>query len=361
MRWLWQTGILTLLLSATVASAEANKLESQTELCRDLFVKAELRIAACSWLLQSGKLGPKPLYHTLLNRGYAFEETGQYDRAIQDYDHVIRLKPNDAKAFYNRGNAYESKKLYDRAILDFDQAIRLKPGDAFTLSARGATYVGKGLYDRAIEDFDQVIRLSPDDSASYAMRGNAYGLKAQYDRAIQDFNRAIDLNPNEALSFLSRGLAHKDKNKFDQAIQDFDQAIQLKSDFAQAFYYRGTAFIGKKLFDRAIQDFERAIDLDANDAVAFNDLAWLQATSIEARFRNGRRAVSLAKKAMSLVNSPDHRDTLAAAYAEAGQFSDAVVEQKRAIEMLRTQGRIDEIAEYQNRHNLYLSGQPFRK
>lgn len=361
MRWIWHAGILTLVLSATAASAAANKLESQTELCEDLFAKAKLRIAACSWLLQSGNLEPNPLYHTLLNRGYAFEETGQYDHAIQDYDQVIRLKPNDAKALYNRGHAYYTQKLYDRAIQDFDQVIRLKPDDTFAFSARGAAYVRKDMYARAIEDFDQAIRLAPNDANSYAMRGSAYGLKAQYELAIQDLNRAIDLNPNEALNFLSRGLIHKDKNKFDQAIQDFDQAIQLKSGFAQAFYYRGTAFIGKKLFDRAIQDFERAIDLDANDAVVFNDLAWLQATSIEARFRDGRRAVSLAKKAISLVNSPDHRDTLAAAHAEAGQFSDAVVEQKRALEMLRAQGRIDEIAEYQNRLNLYLSGQPFRK
>ena len=54
-------------------------------------------------------------------------------------------------------------------------------------------------------------------------------------------------------------------------------------------------------------------------------------------------------------------DTLASAHAEAGQFDNAVAEQERAMEMLRTAGRDDEIADFQNRLDLYRYGQPYRE
>ncbi len=62
-----------------------------------------------------------------------------------------------------------------------------------------------------------------------------------------------------------------------------------------------------------------------------------------------------------LNDEPNYRDTFAAAYAEAGQFDNAVAEQERAIEMLRTAGRDDEVSDYQTRFDLYRYGQPYRE
>jgi tetratricopeptide (TPR) repeat protein len=64
------------------------------------------------------------------NRGNAYSDKGDYDRAIADYTQAIRLAPNVASRYYNRGLAYYSKKDYDRAIVDFNQAIRLDPNNA---------------------------------------------------------------------------------------------------------------------------------------------------------------------------------------------------------------------------------------
>ena len=61
------------------------------------------------------------------NRGIAYAEKGDYDRAIQDYDKAIKLNLDFAEAYFNRGLAYAEKGDYDRAIQDYDKASELRP------------------------------------------------------------------------------------------------------------------------------------------------------------------------------------------------------------------------------------------
>ena len=56
---------------------------------------------------------------TYNNRGVAYADKGEYDRAIQDYDEALRLDPSQAVAYNNRGNAYIDKGDFDRAIADY--------------------------------------------------------------------------------------------------------------------------------------------------------------------------------------------------------------------------------------------------
>ena len=121
-------------------------------------------------------------------------------------------------------------------------------------------------------------------------------------------------------------------------------------------------------YDRAIGDHDQAIWLDAfdpdnftNEAVAQNGKAWKLATSNSAYERDGVAAVGLAREAVRLKDEPEYRVTLAAAFAEAEQFDNAVAEQERAIEMLWAAGQRDEIADYQTRLDLYRGRQPYRE
>jgi lipoprotein NlpI len=231
----------------------------------------DLALHYCTAAIESGRLSEAALAVTFNNRGLAYDNKGDHDRAMQDYDQAIRLKPDYALAFYNRGNACASRGDYDRAIQDFDQAIRLKPDFVEAFTNQGLTYDNKGDHDRAIQDFDQAIRLKPDLAEAFYNRGRAYNHKADYDRAIQDYDQAIRLKPNDADAFTNRGNAYIDKGDHDRAIQDFDQAIRLKPDLAEAFYNRGRAYGRKGDYDRAIQDYDEAIRLKPDDADAFTN------------------------------------------------------------------------------------------
>ena len=145
----------------------------------------------------------------LFTRGVAYDNLGQYDLAIREYDEAIRLKPSDARAYYNRGLDYANKGQFERAIQDYDHAIRLGPGNADCFVSRGVAYDGQGQYDRAIQDYDQAIRLKPDYALAFVNRGIAYANKEQYDRAIRDYDEALRLNPNDADALYDRGQAKR--------------------------------------------------------------------------------------------------------------------------------------------------------
>ena len=115
------------------------------------------KITGCTAVIQAGKLKGKRLAFTFSNRGVAYYERGEYDRAIQDFDQAIELNPKYALAFNNRCAAYHDKGEYDRAIQDCNQALKLNPKYADAFFNRGLSFQVKSQYDRAIQDYNQAI------------------------------------------------------------------------------------------------------------------------------------------------------------------------------------------------------------
>jgi tetratricopeptide (TPR) repeat protein len=103
-------------------------------------------------------------------------------------------------------------------------------------------------------------------------------------------------------------------------------AIWLDPKKPTHYYSRGMAYEHAGRYGEALADFDTAIQLDDKYTAAYNDDAWLLATCPQAEFRDGKNAVKLATKAVELSagNDPGALDTLAVAYAEAGDFDQAV-------------------------------------
>jgi lipoprotein NlpI len=187
----------------------------------------DVALDACTRAIGSGRLSPHKLATTLYNRGIAYERKGDFDRAIQDLDQVIGLRPDTSKAFYNRAIAYLNKREFDRAIQDFDRVVQLTPEYAPGFRNRGNAYRNMLAFDRGIQDYDEAIRLSPAYAAAFGNRGVAYVNKGMYDRAIQDFDRAIHLKPDDGSAYRGRGSAYYDQGDFKSAAADFASAARL--------------------------------------------------------------------------------------------------------------------------------------
>ena len=252
--------------SASDTSMASAKTPEESACIDNPGVTPDKTIAACTALISS-ETGAN-LGVVYFCRGYAYQARGEYDRAIQDYDEAIRLKP-DAFVYGNRGSAYHAKGDNDRAIQDYDEAIRLRPDEALAYSGRGIAYRDKGQIDRAIQDFDKDIRLGPDNPYAYVRRGHAYRDKGDNDRAIQDYDQAIRLKPDDDSAYVDRGIAYYHKGQADRAIQDYNEAIRFKSDSAQVYVDRAAAYHVAGQYDRAVQDYDEAIRLKPDDANAF--------------------------------------------------------------------------------------------
>ena len=82
----------------------------------------------------------------------AYNDKGDYDRAIDDYTQAIQLNPNDAYAYKNRGLAYNDKGDFDRTIEDYTQAIQFNPNDAYAYKNRGMVWLHLAAWDKAKSD-----------------------------------------------------------------------------------------------------------------------------------------------------------------------------------------------------------------
>ena len=182
----------------------------------------------------------------------------------------------------------------------------------------------------------------------------------QYDKAIEAFSEVIDMIPGDFQAYNHRGIARAYQTDYDGAIQDYTTALKLKPGYAEALNNRGFAWVKKGNLEKALADFSRAIELEPNFLDAYNSKAWILATSSDKRYRNGKQAAKLAKKAVEIDATIDSLDAMSAAYAANGQFDEAIASQKKVIELVVRQNRTDEMDFYLDHLINYKARKPLQ-
>ncbi len=213
-------------------------------------------------------------------------------------------------------------------------------------------------YSQAIDYFTTQIRANPNDHTWYICRGKG---SSRNNRYISPSNllgfqaSAADWNAY----FLPGPNVWSDKGEYDIAIADFNEAIRLDPSDEVAWLDRGHAWRLKKEYDKAIADYGEAIRLDPKDAMAYNGRAWLRATCPDEKYRDGQKAFADASQACQLDNykGAHFLGTLAAAYAECGDFAKAVEWQEKANKMYTDDG---DKKKGEERLKLYSDKKPYR-
>jgi tetratricopeptide (TPR) repeat protein len=144
-------------------------------------------VAACTKVLAMPQLNAKQRVGAILNRGAAYANQQDLDRAMADYAEALRLDPNSAPAYFFRATAYMVKRDTAHAIADIGEAIRRSPKTADLYFYRGNAYSAQKDYSHAIADYSQAIALNPDGNASYyRSRATAYAAQGDKERAAAD-------------------------------------------------------------------------------------------------------------------------------------------------------------------------------
>jgi len=169
-------------------------------------------------------------YHLL---GSALFKKGNAEEAIYHFNKAILYHPHNlitdvyVESYKERGDAYANLGQYQRAIEDYNQTIQLKPDNDQVYNNRGIAYYYLGQHQRAIEDYNQTIQLKPDNDQAYYNKGLAYIDLGQYRLAIDDFNKAISLNPIYTRAYIMRGDAHLSQGNKELYCRDIKKACEL--------------------------------------------------------------------------------------------------------------------------------------
>jgi tetratricopeptide (TPR) repeat protein len=283
------------------------------------------------------------------------------DEAVSFFSERIRRDPNDSFAFALRGRAWREEGELERALKDLNTAIRLDPKNATWYANRALVHDELDESTRALDDYDDAIKLQPKEVQHYLGRALVHKHDKDYDDAIDDYTTALRLDPKSVDAYYNRGNAYKAKRDYEQAIRDYTEAIRLDPEAPDAYFNRSNARKAKRDYKGAVADLKALVRLDPKDADALGSLAWILATCPDERVRDGKKAVGYATKACELTSwkAPYFLATLAAAEAEAGEFTLALKWQEKALDSPRYER--DEGPEARDRLKLFKDHKAYRE
>ena len=301
------------------------------------------------------------LAHTDL--GIYLHDRGHAEEAIENFRRAIQINPNNSESLDDLGLALAAKGRFEEAIENYRKAIQINPNNPEAPNNLGVALATKGRFDEAIENYYKAIQINPIFFKALNNLGAALAAKGRFDEAIENYYKAIQINPNFAEALDNLGAALAAKGRFDEAIENFRQAIQVNSNRPETFFHLGMTLGQSGRPREAVAQYREALRLNPNLAGALNNLAWVLAASPEAELRNGAEAVRLAERACELTHygEPLFIGTLAAAYAEAGRFPEAVTTAEKAEQLATTAGLTAVAAKNRQLLELYRAGKPYHE
>ena len=214
----------------------------------------------------------------LYRRATSLHAVGETDRALADYGDAIRVDPNNSLAYLGRGVLLAARKrAYNRAIEDFDKVLVLQPDNVDALISHGNAYSQIGDNGRALADLDRAIHLAPDNAQAYVIRGLANNRRGQKQLAMQDYEAALKIAPRYPQALANRAALLSEEGRYDQAIADLDESLKADSDNPVAYYNRGYAHFAKHEYDKALADYDAAIKLEPGMGRAYNNRCLIRA------------------------------------------------------------------------------------
>ena len=262
----------------------------------------------------------------------------QFGDVFLDSVEVVRLE--DALAYYTAGLETHSR-------------------ESEWWNYRGATRDTLGEFDQAIEDYTRAIEIYA-DPAYFVNRGNLLAVeKNQFEPAVADFQRALGIRSSDARAHASLARTYRQMGKLDKALESANAAIRLETSNGSHYCKRAYIHAANGKLEAMRADFESAIAVSPDYRRVWQQRAWLLATSTDDQHRDGRQAVLDATKACELTYWIDAEslDHLAAAYAEVGDFAQAIPWQEKAIALTPIAKR----PKLDVRLKLYKQHKPYRE
>jgi tetratricopeptide (TPR) repeat protein len=293
--------------------------------------------------------------------GMAAEMSDRIEEALEAFGEAIELAPESPGPLLQRGRLLAQEEKYDDALADVERALDLDPRATPAQLLRARILQRSGAEDEAAAAVEAVLEQDPDSSAALELRGLLAAERDDYPAAIRDFRRLVSRNGDDAMVVSQLGMLYLAAKQPREAIKRFTRALEIDDESFPARRGRSDALISIGDHPAALADLERAVSLRPEDSGVLNNLAWLLATSPDDGLRDGGRAVELATKACELTAWKEAHiiSTLAAGYAERGDFETAKKYSRQAVEV---GGEADEIEEQLAKELAsYEAGKPWRE
>jgi protein O-mannosyl-transferase len=225
----------------------------------------------------------------------------------------------------------------------------------------GALLFREGRVNEAIVHFRKAVEIDAEQAEPQANLGNALLQNGDLDEAIAQYYNALRIKPNYAEVYYNLGNALLRKGQADEAIDQYKKAIALKPDYADVHNNLGIVLFQKGEVDQAIAHYQRALEINPQEVQARANLAWALATSPQSSVMKAI-AVKLAQQTNELTGRADPTvlHILAAAFAQRGQFPEAIETAERGLQLATAQSNAPLADALRTEIGLYQMGLPYR-
>lgn len=280
---------------------------------------------------------------------------------------ISQNDPENAQRYSNQANVYARKDQPAMAAAYYELALQIDDSSADVHTNYGKTLAQLDRNKEAGTHLRKAIELAPEHAFALTNLGVFLIGEGEFAEAATHLRKAVAVEPNRADSHFHLGRAiHGEaggaREMLQEAARHYQQALGLRPDYVMARYQ--VALVMESLGDlaAAAEQYRLVIAAAPEDVRTLNNLAWILATANDGELRNGEEAIGLAETAARLTNRhvPAFLDTLAAAYAETGQFERAIEVATEAL------GGLDVASEplaneLRMRLELYQAGKPYRQ
>ena len=267
----------------------------------------------------------------------SWKQTTYWKNSESLWTHTLAVTKDNDVALTNLGNYFMQQGRLDDAVASLQRALDVRSASenqhyslslAIIHATMGEALARIGRLDDALDHLRQAVELRPDFPDAHYNLGAVIFRKGDLDGAIAEWQSALALHPNDPGT--NTGLAN--------------------------------AFVQKGLFREAVPHYKIALKADPDSPLALNNLAWVMSAGPDDSVRNGTAAVELALRLNQVTNrsNPGFIRTLAAAYAEAGQFDKAAETAQTASNLAESQGQPELARKIDEETNLYRDHRPFR-
>ena len=259
----------------------------------------------------------------------------KYDEALVHVAKGIEARPEVPFGFLLRAKVHAMQEKLDDALEDLNKALKVDPRDANALMMRARLYQEQENFEKARGDIDSILQLSPGNPQALLFRSSLYAAEKKFGEAIADVSRLIQKNPKNSELRLHAASLYSAGGWPRKGIAIITAILEKDPDNAMALRSRGDAYLSIGKHAEAVADFEKALKLEPDNSGVLNNYAWVLATSADDKIRKPKLALELGKKACEVTEykMPHILSTLAACYADGGDFESAKQWSAKAVEL----------------------------
>jgi len=252
---------------------------------------------------------------------------------------------------------------WQNGITIFKHTLNVTKNNCVANCELGHALMRNGKLDEAVIQFCKALKINPNYEEAHANLGCTLARQGNISDAIYHYNKALLINPDNVKAHNNLGVLLAGKGKFNDAFYHYKEALRINPKYAGAYYNLGKIYTNRGEVEDAILYYKKTLQASPNMAEALYNLSWIYATHKDNKFINGKEAVKLAEKLCRLQNysHPLSLDALAAAYAEAGRFKEAVLTAQKGLELALKMGPKELALGLEKRLNLYHTGRPYRQ